>query len=381
MNFQIFAQNQAVQSINGFGLAMYKQLPKDTNLFISPFSTNAALTMVFAGASGKTELNMSWIMKISNNSEHINSFKEVQKSILNANNNNIIKVANSLWYQKDYNFEKNYIKFITDSFDAFVEKTDFVELESREKARRNINAWVEKNTENKIKDLLDPTVLTPQTRMVLTNAIYFNAAWEHSFDENKTRQDIFYLNKSENATIDFMHKNSDLAYMETDSFQAVAIPYKENALSFLIFLPKDIEGLQELENKLNDNFVQQFFAQHFLEATSLTIPKFKMEYSVELSKTLINMGMDNPFSGEADFSKINVDKEIKLDKVIHKTFISIDEKGTEAAAATAAVTVRKTSIGNLKEKTFKANHPFLFVIVDNKTKAILFMGRYAQPEN
>ena len=375
---QINAQNLAVKSINNFGLGVYKQLPTNENVFISPYSTSSALAMTYAGAVAETEKIMAEVMSIEPGKDFFIQFNLIQKSLLN-NNNSTIKTANSLWIQQDYKIEEEYLEFVKETFGAPYKKVDFKTDKNRERARKDINKWVENQTKDKIQNLISPTLLNAGTRLVLTNAIYFKSAWEKSFDVNRTKSDLFYINKTDNEAIDFMNKSMVVNYYEDNIVQAIELPYKENALSMLIFLPKQIEGLTEWEKSITSEFLRNFYSNAKKEEIKISFPKFKMEYKLELSKVLTDMGMGNAFSKEADFSKINKDKKLKLDKVIHQTFIALDEAGTEAAAATAVVVMRKTAIAKLNQKVFKANHPFFFVIVDNKSNSILFMGRMAQP--
>ena len=375
---QINAQNLAVKSINNFGLGVYKQLPTNENVFISPYSTSSALAMTYAGAVAETEKIMAEVMSIEPGKDFFIQFNLIQKSLLN-NNNSTIKTANSLWIQQDYKIEEEYLEFVKETFGAPYKKVDFKTDKNRERARKDINKWVENQTKDKIQNLISPTLLNAGTRLVLTNAIYFKSAWEKSFDVNRTKSELFYINKTDNEAIDFMNKSMVVNYYEDNIVQAIELPYKENALSMLIFLPKQIEGLTEWEKSITSEFLRNFYSNAKKEEIKISFPKFKMEYKLELSKVLTDMGMGNAFSKEADFSKINKDKKLKLDKVIHQTFIALDEAGTEAAAATAVVVMRKTAIAKLNQKVFKANHPFFFVIVDNKSNSILFMGRMAQP--
>jgi serpin B len=372
------AQNPVVKSINNFGFETYRQLPQNKNIFISPFSTNIALSIALSGAEGDTKSIMAEIMKIDSLKEFLNGYKNIETKIF-SNKNTLLKSANSLWYQNDFKIENAYLSYIKDNFNAPAEKVDFIEENSRENARISINKWVENQTDNQIKDLITPNSLTPETRLIITNAIYFKANWEKAFEEQKTKKEVFFSDSLNTDSCDFMHANRTIKYFDNTEYQSIELSYKENSVSMIIFLPKEISGLEKLEASLNNATIEDFYAKSTRENTNISFPKFKMDYDIELSEVLKKMGMENAFSKEANFSKINKDKKVHLDKVIHKTFISVDENGTEAAAATAVVMQRTTSVSSLDPKIFNANHPFVFAIVDNSTHAILFLGRLAQP--
>ncbi len=370
----LLAQNPVVKSVNEFGTDLYKLLPANENLFISPLSLNIALGMVYAGAKGQTEEAMQETMHIDNKMAYMDAYPNYL-SDLQSMQELTLRWTNALWAQKKYDIALRFVAFAQDNFDASCQYVDFRTNKKCEKTRKQINSWVEKNTEDKIKNLIKPNFLEKDTRLILTNAVYFKATWENSFKESATKPDLFYSTKSENEKAEFMHKTQRMRYLRTDSYQAIELPYRENEAAMYIFLPKFIDGLADFEKDFSADILHDFELNSSFKSVELSLPKFRIEYETELSDILKETPMEIAFGKDADFRGINPDNELKISKVIHKTYINLNEKGTEAAAATAVVMMRKTSIGSFHPVVFKANHPFFFIIADRKNKSILFMGR------
>ncbi len=244
-----------------------------------------------------------------------------------------------------------------------------------------INQWVEKKTQDKIKDLLQPGALRSDTRLVLTNAIYFKGNWETQFDKAQTKNEVFFLSPSQTTTTPLMHREGSFSYFNGGTFQALEIPYKSKELSIIIFLPKDRGGLSEMEQSLTASNLQQWLHQLGpVPKVIVTLPKFKSTQQFELGSTLRAMGMPAAFGGSADFSGMTGKRDFAISEVIHKAYIDVNEEGTEAAAATS-VTMRAMAMRPVEQAppVFRADHPFVFLIRDNRSDSILFMGRMANP--
>jgi serpin B len=384
-----------VEGNNKFALELFEKLQSAKgNLFFSPYSISTALAMVYAGASNETESQMAGVLHfpVSENRRTDSSSKPLPdrqqfalafgKIIQDLNNRGqkgayTLTVANALWGQKDYGFLEKFLELIETSYDGRLNEVDFVS--AAETARRTINAWVEKKTNGKIKNLISQGVLDSMTRLVLTNAIYFKGNWARQFKENRTKDAPFTLDDGKKIDVSMMNQKAEFGYMETDTFQGLELPYVDDELSMIILLPKKFDALDEFEKTLTlDNLTQWLSKIHKREVV-VFVPKFKMTSRFGLASVLKSMGMKDAFSSDADFSGINGKRDLFISAVIHKAFVEVNEEGTEAAAATGVV-MRLTSVGPAPIPVFRADHPFLFLIRDNLTGSILFIGRVANPK-
>jgi serpin B len=291
-----------------------------------------------------------------------------------------LSVANRLWGQKGYGFLPEFLKLSQDSYGAGLQELDFAK--ATDQARQTINDWVAKETQGRIKDLLQPGVLKPATRLVLTNAIYFKARWASVFSDSATKKEDFKVGTSKSVKVDMMHQNGNKNLLETDAFQMLELPYERNELSMLVLLPRQVDGLPQLEKQLSAENLAKWVGDMKRYQVDLSLPKYKYTAEFELKKVLSALGMGLAFSDAADFSGMATGEKLQIDAVIHKAFVAVDEKGTEAAAATA-VTVMPTAAPKPPPPpppaTFRADHPFVFLIRDNRTGSILFMGRVVDP--
>jgi serpin B len=293
-----------------------------------------------------------------------------------------LHVANALWAEQDYKFLDSFLKLTESDYGAGFNPVDF--KGATETARLTINQWVEQKTENKIRDLLKPGMVNPATRLVLTDAIYFKADWQAQFQEAQTEDEKFYLSTAhKNVTAPLMHRSGGYNYFDGGKFQILELPYKSGELSMIVFLPKDMDGLPVFEESLTAPKVRQWLSQlRPVPRVIVTFPKFKVTEQLELGSTLGAMGMPKSFDqGAADFSGMTGNRELFLSAVIHKAFIDVNEAGTEAAAATAAVMMGMAmhAPDAAPPPEFRADHPFVFLIRDNRSGGILFMGRVTDP--
>jgi serpin B len=375
-----------VKGNNAFAIDLYAHLrTQPGNLFFSPESISTALAMTFAGARGKTASEMAETLHFTLPPDRLHpAMGGLLKDLNAAHDGYQLRLADALWAQQDYTFLDDFLKLLKTDYGAGLNNVDF--KGSPEAARSIINRWVEQYTEDKIKDLLQPGVLDRETRLVLTNAIYFKGDWQEQFDKAQIRDEDFHLSAAKDVKVPLMHRDGRFNYFNGGTFQALELPYKTGQLSMIVFLPNEASGLSALEESLTPASMQQWLGQ--LRPASkviLTLPKFTMTRQFGLAGTLGAMGMRLAFiKGVADFSGMTGDNDRKLfiSAVIHKAFLVVDEEGTEAAAATAVVMRGATAVApgpRPKPIVFRADHPFLLMIRDNRSGAILFMGRVTDP--
>ncbi len=286
-----------------------------------------------------------------------------------------LSVANALWAQKGYQFLRAFLNTTTTNYGAGLNQVDFVS--ATEAARKTINDWVEKKTEGKIKDLIKPGVFNTLTRLVLTNAIYFKGNWARQFEKVETKDSPFTVARDKNVTVPMMSQKAQFAYAETETLQLLELPYAGDQLSMVILLPKELDGLADLEKSLTPGSLRECLQGLRKQEVVVQVPRFKLTSEFSLARVLASMGMTDAFSREADFSGMTGDTELFISAVIHKAFVDVNEEGTEAAAATAVVMTLKSA--PLRPPIFRADHPFLFLIRDNQSGSILFLGRVVNP--
>jgi serpin B len=377
-------QATVVEGNNEFAVALYGQLRSGNgNLFFSPESISTALAMTYAGARGDTAAEMAKTLRFTLPPERLHPAMGALLTGLNAPHDGYqLHVANALWAEQDYKFLDSFLKLTESDYGAGLNRVDF--KGATETARLTINQWVEQKTEDKIKDLLKPGMVNPATRLVLTDAIYFKADWQAQFQEAQTENENFYLSTAhKNVTAPLMHRSGGYNYFDGGMFQILELPYKSGELSMIVFLPKDMDGLPVFEQSLTAPKVRQWLSQlRPVPRVIVTFPKFKVTEQLELGSTLGAMGMPKSFDqGAADFSGMTGNRELFLSAVIHKAFIDVNEAGTEAAAATAAVMMGMAmhAPDAAPPPEFRADHPFVFLIRDNRSGGILFMGRVTDP--
>jgi serine protease inhibitor len=370
-----------VEGNNAFAFALYGYLQnRNGNLFFSPESISTALAMAYAGARGNTATEMAKTLHFTLPQQHLNPAMGALLSDLNtAHDGYQLSVANALWAQQGYTFIDAFLQLLKTDYGAGLNQVDF--KGATEAARLTINRWVEQKTQDKIKDLLQPGTLVPSTRLVLTNAIYFKGDWQTQFDKAQTRDEDFYPSQAQTKKVAFMHREGSFSYFDGGTFQVLEISYKSKELSLVVLLPKDRGGLPALEQSLTASNTQQWLSRVVqFDKVIVALPKFKSTQQFELGATLGAMGMAQAFTGSADFSGMTGKRDLAISEVIHKAYIDVNEEGTEAAAATA-VGMRAMAIRGPVEQppVFRADHPFIFLIRDNRSSSILFMGRMADP--
>lgn len=361
---------------NDFGFSLFDALntkSKAENIFISPFSVSTALAMTLNGAAGETNSEMNSALKYSGwNKDSLNSaYRDLLKILPELDKKVKINNANSIWYRTGFNVLPDFLDINKHFFNAEIGEKDF----SNPNSLTAINKWIEDKTEGKIKDVLK--VLDPQTVMLLINAIYFKAQWKYEFDKNKTTTEKFNLENGNQVNVSMMHASKmQVPYYQSSKFSMIDLPYSDSVYTMSILLPKANYKVEDIIKDLNIVNWENIREKMVNTEIDVAIPKFKLEYKTSLKSVLPDLGMKQAFMpGVADFSGINGMKNLFIDDVIHQSFVEADEAGTEAAAVTVVI-INVTSVGD----SFYANRPFVFLIRDNKTNSILFLGKMMKPQ-
>ncbi|RLG15159.1 MAG: serpin family protein [Candidatus Nanohalarchaeota archaeon] len=369
--------NAVIDANNQFAFDLYSEYKSEEgNIFFSPYSISTALAMTYEGAKGQTAKEMQSVFHFpQDDNERRSAFAGIYNEINKKDKGYELSTANALWAQKDFAFLEEYIEPIEQYYRGKITNLDFVTR--TEESRKTINDWVEKQTNDKIKDLIPPGSLNSMTRLVLTNAIYFKGDWVYQFDKKNTREDDFKITENNIVKVPMMHLDNDDAkfnYAQTEDFQILEMPYKGEELSMLILLPKD--NIKSIESSLTSEKLSEWKNMLKKEEVIIYMPKFTFKTKYFMSDALVDMGMPTAFSGGADFSGMTGSKDLFISFVIHQAFVDVNEEGTEAAAATAAG-MQFTAV--MPTNIFRADHPFIFIIQEKETGNILFLGRVVDP--
>jgi len=374
----------AADSTNAFGLALYGHVRgKPGNLFLSPYSIASALAMTWAGARGETADEMAETLALPRDwrgePERIhNAFGRLTKSLNDPKAAYELTVANALWGQKGYGFQEAFLNLLDTHYGAGLREVDF--LGATDQARKTINTWVEKETREKITDLIPPGALVPETRLVLTNAIYFLGTWRFPFGKDDTKEEDFFA-PSATVKVPMMRDTKHYLYADAGGHHVLQLPYKGGDLAMLLLVPKKKDGLAAVEASLSPKALAGWIGEMKHTRVRLRLPRFKTTWRCLLGETLAGMGMARAFDpAKADFSGMNGGKEpLWIGEVIHKAFVEVNEEGTEAAAATAVVMVGAAPAPE-EPPVVRCDRPFLFLIRDTRSGAILFLGRLVNPK-
>jgi serpin B len=373
-----------VEGNSALAFELYQALKgEEGNLFYSPYSISLALAMTYAGARGETAEQMAATLQFLIDQERLHpAFNwldtELAKRGEGAEGKDgegfRLNIVNAIWGQKDYEFLPAFLDVLAENYGAGLRILDFIT--ETEKSRLAINDWVSGQTEGRIEDLIPPGAIGALTRLVLTNAIYFNAAWEYPFDEEMTADGSFYPLDSGQVTVPMMKQTESFGYTEGQGYQAVELPYDGGELSMVILLP-EAGKFEAFEEGLQAQQVEATIRDLQPTEVALTMPRFEFDSEFSLKDTLAEMGMPIAFSGGADFSGMTGNRELSISDVVHKAFVAVDEAGTEAAAATAVIMELTAAPEPPVEVTI--DRPFIFLIRDIETGAILFVGRVMNP--
>ena len=394
----------AAKATNELGVDLYRQLATgDKNLCISPYSIESALAMTFAGADGETRTQMARVLHFPDNGGVPASFSALQHSLeqMSAKTADLAKeskkfggsgeaitlnIANRLFAQKGYDFRQAFLSLVKQNYGAAFEPLDFAENPAT--ATQHINKWVADQTHDKIRDLIPAAALNKLTRLVLANALYLKAPWADAFSDKTTQPEPFFVHGGGPVEVPMMRKRSPhYGYAKRQGFTVVSLPYVGDNLQFVILLPDDVNGLHTLDSKLTPDVLAEC-AKLEERDVDLHLPKFKLEPpTIALAETFQAMGMKTAFDiphGSANFDKIaprRPDDYLYISNIFHKTFIDVDEKGTEAAAATAVVMMRATGLAQPKPPPIevKVDRPFVYAIQHVPSRVCLFLGRVTDP--
>ncbi|MBU2009233.1 MAG: serpin family protein [Chloroflexi bacterium] len=373
-----------VDGNSSFAFDLYQALRKaEGNLFCSPYSISQALAMTYGGARGQTEKQMADTLHftlpqarlhVALNALDLELARRGQGAKGKDGEGFRLRIVNAIWGQKDYRFLQQYLDLLAENYGAGLRTLDFVR--APEPSRNTINGWVSDQTEGRIKDLIPQGAINDLTRLVLTNAIYFNAAWQSPFPKEATSNGDFQTLNGSRVSVPLMRQTGPYGYAEGDGYQAVELPYDGSELSMVIFLPRQGQ-FAPFEASLTSEKAKGILNSIKSRQVKLAMPKFEFDSSFSLKQVLAAMGMPIPFTTDADFSGMTGNRELFIHAILHKAFVAVDEAGTEAAAATAVI----VGVVSVPESPVEVtiDRPFIFLIRDINTGAILFLGRVVNP--
>jgi serpin B len=373
---------------SAFALDLYARLrQREGNRFVSPFSVSSALAMTYAGAEADTARQMSQTLHFTLPPDQLHPvFHRLITELHSRNTASAgqkepdvqLFTANALWCQEGLPILSDFRRRIEVNYKGGLYPIDF--KNASDLARRTINSWVEEQTKKKIQDLLKPGHIDSRTLLVLTNAIYFKSLWERPFRSENTRSEPFHLSATDQAAVSMMSQSARFRYFDGGTFGVLELPYRGRALAMVVLLPKAIDGLSQLEASLRLEDLDTWLGKLSSHSVSVTLPKFKLTDEFELNDTLSELGMPLAFDQvRADFSGMTGTRDLVISAVVHKAFLEVEEKGTEAAAATGVVMKARAAIVASPPVVFRADHPFFFLIRDTRSGSILFMGRLVKP--
>jgi serpin B len=374
---------------NRFAFDLYSRLAKDknyagSNIFFSPFSLSSALAITYEGAKGKTADEIRSVFYFpANDTTRRGGFAGLNAGINSGDPGYSLRTANALWAEKTYPFLTDYVSTAERFYGAKITNLDFIG--HPEDSRITINTWVEDKTEDRIRDLIPAGEIDPMTRLVITNAIYFKGDWVKQFDKTKTADADFRTAPGRTVKVPMMQRTDEDAvylYAENNDLQMLSMPYEHTTgkeLSMVVLLPR-ADNLTTTEASLSADTLVALKQSATSRRVMVYFPKYTLKTRYSLPDTLGAMGMPTAFTGNADFSGMDGTKNLLISDVIHQAFVDVNEEGTEAAAATAVVMRMMAAPGNPEPvPVFRADHPFIFLIQDDETGSILFMGRVVNP--
>lgn len=376
---------QLVQGNNQFAFDLYQAIraASDENLIYSPYSISLAFSMVYAGARGQTEAEIAQVLRFLPQEVHHLAFNALDQRLAALGENGDeegengrfqLNIANAVWGQIGLPFADAYLAILAEQYGAGLRASDFGQ--QPEETRQEINEWVAEQTAERIQDILPPGVIHPDTRLVLANAIYFHAAWQFPFNADVTQEGEFALLDGRQITVPLMQQSgTHMLYAAGSGYEAVILPYAGDTVQMMLILP-EAGQFAAVETALSAEFLNQVRSQTQLRDVSLTMPRFEFDTNLSLKELLTGMGMQTPFSQTADFSGIAAESNLFISDALHQGTITVDEEGTEAAAATVII-VGVTSLVETVEVI--VDRPFIFTIMDQQTGAILFLGRVLNP--
>ncbi|XP_064481720.1 leukocyte elastase inhibitor-like isoform X2 [Ornithodoros turicata] len=360
-----------VQPMLHFAIDVYKQV-QSSDTFFSPFSIAAALSMTLPGTRGNTAKQIATALHIREDIHE--AFSQLQKSLQGCACE--LHIANRIYSNRRLNPLRAFCALLEEYYSTTIETVDF----SDDAVREKINAWVERVTHDKIKDLLAPGTLDSFTVLVIVNAIYFKGAWKKIFPPYQTKPMDFYETSSTTKKVDMMFQKGNFRMGSNKELKVTTLelPYRGDMASMIILLPDEIDGLKFVQERLTvENLASVLHDMRMERDVELFLPKFKVEQTMALKKVLMDLGVKDMFDDSADLTGITERKEVKFSHAVHKAYVDVNEEGTEAAAATAMVMCNSMSTAVAVPKVFKVDHPFMFFIMARDV--VLFLGSLSHP--
>ncbi|MGA7721606.1 MAG: serpin family protein [Ignavibacteriaceae bacterium] len=373
-------EKQLISSNQSFGLNLLTQVnetAEDSNISISPLSVSTALGMTINGANGATYSQMKSTLQLPGSSQtDVNqAYLNLSKTLAASDPSVSFTTANSIWSRKGLSFEQSFLNVNQQYFNAFVQSLDFTNPASV----KTINNWVNTNTDGKITQIINN--IPADAVMYLINAIYFKANWTNKFDSSLTKQSPFLLANGTTVQCAMMYQENNFNYYRGSNYSALQIPYGNGNFNMVIILPNSGVDVNQLLSQVDASLLEQINTGMTMQDVKLYLPRFEMSFSTLLKNPLIDLGMVDAFSPSADFSKISNTMPLKISDVLHKTYLKVGEKGTEAAAVTAVIIVTAVVSIPAPGLVFDVNHPFIFLITEKNSGAILFAGKTLNPSN
>jgi serpin B len=371
---------RVVDGNTAFAFNLYSQLKTNTgNVFFSPLSISTCLAMAYAGAHGATATQMAQALHFPTNAGTLHlSLGEIQRQLRNLQGQNGIElnIANGLWAQSSHSFLPAFLNVAKTCYDAEPRQVNFTT--GADAAALEMSQWISAKTKGRIQSLVVPGSLSPLTRLVLANAMYFKGRWAHLFDKSGTAPAPFHISAGNDVDIPLMHHFDIVRYTESDVFQAVELPYTGGGLSMVLFLPRKPASLPQLEAWLSPQFLSRWLGQMSAKTVEIFLPGFQLEAGLNLNYELAKMGMLDAFQPKADFSGIDGDPDLFISAILHKAWVQVNEEGTEAATGTSSM-LSQSSHAPPPSPVFRADHPFIFMIRETRSGCLLFLGRLSQP--
>ncbi len=376
---------EIAKAINAFGVNLYREFGSEpANIVVSPFSIHTALAMSYAGARGATAREMAGVLQFTEAARDIHAgYRVLLKGTTERSRSGCeIVVANSLFAQSGYLFLKPFQELLRDNYDGSTYEVDLTgspgfDPVKAAAARKQINNWIADKTRGKISQILPSTFPDPDTRLMLVNAVWFKGKWATQFQKAATADAPFYLATEGFVTVPMMNLKANFAYADWDDVQILQVPYTGEHFSMVFCLPKNSRELAAIEKSLSFRKIEKWSQSIKLRKVMVSLPRFRLVSELELNAPLGRLGLKQSFSDSADFSGITPEKPFYIKAALHKAYVDVDEEGTEAAASTVIIFDESSVADN--PIIFNANHPFLFLIRDNHTGLILFIGRVADP--
>lgn len=372
------ASQNIVDRNTRFAFDLYKSQKKDgENTIFSPFSISTAFALIYAGAHGNTAQQFADIFSFPLDKTKLHdAFRELlsQVDTDTGTGETVLRAANGLWIQTDYDFRQDFISVATKSYRTTIEQVDFRSQSTQ--VLNQINTWVARQTNNKITKLLNPESIDALTRLVLANAIYFKGQWKNQFDAKATTPADFWVTEEESVEVPMMRHRGQFGYVENGLVHILVMPYTGKKVSFVVLLPKRRQDLAKLEQSLDVENLKKWLQDVRTVDVLIHMPRFRITTKIDLVSVLGSMGITEPFGDKADFSGINGTRDLYISSASHQALLEVDEKGSEAAAATG-ITIGVRSLKPIPE--VRLDRPFLFLIRENASNTILFMGRLIDP--